>query len=248
MDTATPRKALFVVVFTLSIVASFFAFPRFGQAEEKSRYYMVIFAYEGGTRLRPRAHCFASFLKTTPRDSRVHVSRKLSDLRVTTSPPRNQKVETKTISWYYTSEEMRMFSPPQRGVNRSLDWTLKFAAKHRLNVYQWGPYEIKPELYKRAIKQHDRLRNGHMLWSALDVVGRSRGSACNCIHAIADIDTRHGRLRTGISVGRSASEKLATHLRPWIIEPSRQYDWLEAHLGIEKRPIIDVSDQIASNR
>jgi hypothetical protein len=170
---------------------------------------MCVFAYQTEPR-RPRfSHTFATFAKSD-----------------------GDSFEAHTISWLPQSQAIRVlrrFSEP--GANFGLKETVEIAASVGARVYEWGPYEIEPELYQRALWQIDSLNSGRIMYKAVDANWRGNG-ASNCIHAVADVDTERGFLKVGREYGAAASALVAEHLSPWIIQPDRQHPWVNEKLGI----------------
>jgi hypothetical protein len=177
----------------------------------QTRYYMCVFAYQTEPRLPRYSHTFATFVKSDGNSFEAH-----------------------TISWLPQSQAIRVlrrFSEP--GANFGLKETLEIAAGVGARVYEWGPYEIEPELYQRALWQIDTLNSGRIMYKAVDANWRGNG-ASNCIHAVADIDTDRGSLDVGREYGAAASALVAEHLSPWIIQPDRLHLWVNEKLGIAK--------------
>jgi hypothetical protein len=174
-------------------------------------YFMCIFAYETTPRAAQTAHTFATFVKSDGPSFEAH-----------------------TISWLPQRNVVRLvrrFGEP--GVNHDLRATLEIARVTQAEVKQWGPFEIKSELYERALRQIERLKSGRIAYKALDGAGRPE-SITNCIHAVADIDMDRGMLTTGRNYGIDASALVVEHLGPWIVNPSRTHAWVSEKLGLAR--------------
>lgn len=104
-------------------------------------------------------------------------------------------------------------------------------------VTMWGPYEIQPELYRRAAEQKARLERGELGWQALDKANRRNGTAVNCFHSISDLYTENGLLITGFARGDAASQMVVQHLQPFIIDPCRIHEPIVEVLGLHEWPI-----------
>jgi hypothetical protein len=104
-------------------------------------------------------------------------------------------------------------------------------------VSRWGPYEIKEELYKRAVAQVERLKKPSVAYKAVDRRYRG-GDAFNCIHAVSDIDPDAGYLDTGTAYGEAASQLVVEHLRRWIISPDKVHESIAAELGMADDSVV----------
>jgi hypothetical protein len=181
------------------------------------RYYMIMFAFEGRPNLPRSAHTFATFIKVG------------SDKSAQAGKP---PIELHTISWTSVAPIGQvLLRPVERGVNRSLANTLDLAKAIGAEVSAWGPYEIKKDLYDRALKQIAHLSSGQVHYKAVDVRFRPDG-ATNCFHAISDI-VDGPLLDTGAAFGVSASQLVLEHLAPWIINPRVVDRELRSRLGLE---------------
>jgi len=143
------------------------------------------------------------------------------------------KVEEHTISWIAQTKEIVVArAKPEPGVNLSLKESLVLATSLEEKVSMWGPFEIKKELYDRALKQIDRLESNKVEYKAIDLRFRPE-SASNCIHAVSDIDADDGLLETGTACGDEASQAVATHLRRWMIKPEKTHAWVSKRIGLD---------------
>jgi hypothetical protein len=125
---------------------------------------------------------------------------------------------------------------PELGANLDLQSSLRWAESMNSHVSMWGPYQIKKELYDRAVEQEARLNSGRVLYKALDRRFRP-GTASNCIHAVSDLDIDNGILHTGPGRGDEASNMVAQHLNRWIIDPEQTHAWVASRLGLTDQPI-----------
>jgi hypothetical protein len=180
------------------------------ERSEKPRYYMCVFAQETNPRAARSAHTFATFVKSDGRGFEAH-----------------------TISWLPRTDDVRLLRAPEPGMNLDLKATLDRAAAMKAQLFEWGPFEVKAELYERALKQIDRLRSGTVLYKAIDLKQRP-ASATNCFDAVADIDTDRGLLAVAPAFGREASERVVEHLERWIIDPGKTYPTVNEKLGLGK--------------
>jgi hypothetical protein len=150
----------------------------------RGRYFMVIWAYQGHAPID--SHSFASFYSGDD----------LAEGRVTPA----------TISWLSVTGVVHPLHS-EVGRNFSLTETLAMACQGGKRVGSWGPYEINPELYQRALARIALLKSGKVAYSGIG----SRPGAMNCIEAAGDIAAH--AFRPGSSWGLTASETIVRHLR-----------------------------------
>jgi hypothetical protein len=186
----------------------------------QDKYYAVVFGLQDRNNRCCEAHSFATF---------VQVRQALAGPQV---------VDQATISWLPARGIVKLFKPAERGFNHSLEESLA-SVKPGHTVAQWGPFEIKEELFHRAKKQAHMLSSGGVLYKAVDPFARPAGMAVNCEHAICDIALNPGEpvVRTGTAHGHHGSYLVAMHLRTWMIEPGVKHDWLNHPLGLDQYAI-----------
>jgi hypothetical protein len=186
----------------------------------QDKYYAVVFGYQDRNNRCCEAHTFATF---------VQVRQALTGSEV---------VDRATISWLPARGIVKLFKRGERGINHSLEDSLA-SVKPGCTVAQWGPFEIKEELFHRAKKQAHMLSSGGILYKAVEPFARPAGVAINCEHAICDIALNPGEphVRTGTAHGHHGSYLVAMHLRSWMIEPGVKHDWLNRPLGLEQHAI-----------
>jgi hypothetical protein len=186
------------------------------QAADES-YYLIVFAAQRAPTTPRFSHTFATVVKATENGT----------------DRSKYKIEEHTISWIAKSKEIVLArAKPEPGVNLSLRESLRLAASLEEEISMWGPFEIKKELYDRALKQIDRLDSAKVEYKALDVRFRPE-TAFNCIHAVSDLDTDKGLLDTGAACGEEASRMVANHLRRWMVRPETTHSWVIKRLGLE---------------
>ena len=182
--------------------------------ESNETYYMTIFSAQAESRDPRLTHSFATFVKATG----------IGD------SAKDYRTESHTISWMPQSLNIVLLRlRPEPGTNLDLASSLRWAESRNCRVSMWGPYQIDKELYDRAIKQEARLKSGRVLYKAIDRKFRP-GMASNCIHAVSDLDTERGLLRSGQGRGDEASYQVAQHLRRWIIDPGQTHAWVASRL------------------
>ena len=202
---------------TLFVVASA---PAPAQEPDDASYYMTIFSAQADSRDPRRTHCFATFVKAIG----------------TGDSAKDSPIEIHTISWMPESLDIVVLRRrPEPGVNLDLESSVRWAESRNSRVSMWGPYQIKKELYDRAVEQEARLNSGLVLYKALDRRFRP-GTASNCIHAVADLDIDNGLLHSGQGRGDAASRQVAWHLHRWIINSEQTHTWVASRLGLNSEP------------
>lgn len=177
--------------------------------DDPPEYFMAVFAFEGRPNVPRRAHTFAVFVK------------KHAD-----------KTEIQTISWLPRTLNVAPLRPaPEPGVNLELHETIKLGLSQGARIWQWGPYQVKAELYEKAERQVERLNAGAVLYKAVDDLFRP-GRAINCIHAVSDL-VDGNLLATGTAFGVPASRMVFNHLRRWISDGQIRPD-INKILDLEK--------------
>jgi hypothetical protein len=189
--------------------------------EVNESYYMTIFSAQANSRDPRRTHSFATFVKSIG----------------TGDSAKDSPIEIHTISWMPQSLDIVILRRrPEPGANLDLQSSLRWAESMNSHVSMWGPYQIKKELYDRAVEQEARLNSGRVLYKALDRRFRP-GTASNCIHAVSDLDIDNGILHTGPGRGDEASNMVAQHLNRWIIDPAQTHAWVASRLGLTDQPV-----------
>ena len=190
------------------------------QARGQDRFYAVIFGVQDGRNRCREAHTFAHFARVRTEFAEVEL------------------VDQATISWLPTSGIVRLYRRPEPGTNHPLKKSIEDVGPGH-NIAQWGPFEIKEELFYRAKKQQQFLESGAVLYKAVDFFARPRGLATNCEHAVLDIGLNPGDrpIRTGTAHGHHGSYTVAEHLKDWMISPHKVHDWLNASLDLNRYPI-----------
>ncbi len=188
--------------------------PRQGEPE----YYLCVFACDSVPPRPSGSHTFATFIKAN-----------------------GGSVEAHTISWLPKSKHIVAASTQgEPGMNLDLPETLRLARSNSSRVCEWGPYRIRPALYERGLRQIKRLNSGRIQYKALDGVWHP-DSACNCIHAVSDIDTDNGALTVDGVYGAAASALVVEHLSHWMIQPGREHPSMQEKLGISGQPITRIA-------
>jgi hypothetical protein len=199
-------------------LACLFSILAGSEARGQDKFYAVIFGVQDGANRFREAHSFATFVRARREPARI--------------------VDQATISWLPASGIVNLRNRPERGTNHPLRESLELVTRAQ-SIAQWGPFEVKEELFDRAKKQEQLLKSGRVLYKAVDLTTRPNGMAINCEHSISDIVRNPGDpfVRTGTARGHHGSFLVAEHLRGWMIESNKVHDWLNGPLGLDAYPI-----------
>src|SRR6266849_8471790 len=191
------------------------------EARADESYYMIVYGAQRTPNVPRFTHTFATFVKATGEGD----------------DKSKYKIEEHTISWIAKTKEIVVArARPEPGVNLCLEDSLRLAVALEEKTSMWGPFEIKKELYDRALKQIDRLESNKVEYKAIDRRFRPE-SAINCIHAVSDLDADDGLLDVGTASGDEASRAVAGHLRRWMIKPEKTHDWVGTRIGLDDHSI-----------
>jgi hypothetical protein len=207
--------------FAAGLLALLFLLP--GRAAAQERYYLWVFSSQSTPKLPRYTHTWATFAKVTDCDGK-------------------RFVEALTISWMPANLRIRPYAlRPEAGTNLDLPTTLRFVHSQCQRISVWGPYEIDPLLYLRALSQKARLESGRVLYRTVDPLIRGENIS-DCIHAVSDIDSIRTRLSYPVSpfFGDAAGRRIAHALQRNCEARPTQEDlrWLEAALGMAGFPIV----------
>lgn len=164
------------------------------------RYYLIVWSYQGPDDDVVHSHTFTSFYRG-------------DDLARGVLRPA-------TISWLPASGVVQPLGA-ERGRNFSLDETLQNACHAERSVKAWGPYEVKPALYERALQRVRLLQSGRIRYSMIN----GAPQAMNCIKAAGDITP--APLDTGLLWGVAAGAAVARHLSPFFVGRGHAPEQLE---------------------
>jgi hypothetical protein len=159
-----------------------------GQSALTGRYYLVVWGLQGPDNDVVDSHTFVSFYRGDDLDKGI--------------------VKPATISWLPATGVVQVFGS-EKGHNFTVAQTLKMACRSGRQVKSWGPYEIEPALYRRALKRIRLLNSGRVQYSMIDA---SPGTM-NCIDAAGDLIPQP--IDTGIAWGFVASDAVVRHLSPY---------------------------------
>jgi hypothetical protein len=210
----------------LPLLLASVAWESVARAEE--RYYVILFGSQSTPRLPRYTHTWATFVKASGegQDSSAY----LID-------------EVFTISWLPADLEVRSLRlRAEEGVNLDLETTLAYVLQ-RERVSEWGPFQIAPQLYDRALARKAELESGSVKYKAIDPnFGARAYSVSDCIHGITDIDPDYDRsyYREVRRFGEAASHWLAYQFvtRGRFINLGENLDWINQRLGLDNYPIV----------
>jgi hypothetical protein len=185
-------------------------------------YFVAVFSAQRMPNVPRYSHSFATFVRVV-RDQ---------------TQPNRYWMEAHTISWLPETLNIRSARlRPERGRNLDLETTLAFVEALGDRVSLWGPYQIRKELYDRALAQIARLESGVIRYKAVDALYRT-SDASNCIHALSDVVDDQRRLRiTSPGFGEVASYYVTRRFEPWLIYPGQVYPWVGVCLGLDRHAI-----------
>ena len=161
-------------------------------------------------------------------------------IRATDIPGQRQAVlDVQTISWYPATREIRPWSfQIEPGTNLGLHETIRLMHATDQQVYMWGPYEVWHGLAHRFQVQKAFLESGSVGYQCVDTVGEAArtGGACDCIHALSDMDPDYPRWRYPLAFyGAPATENLVRrmmHSPGTVLGCGQTHDWLLEPLGL----------------
>lgn len=197
----------------------------------EERYYMLIFASQTTPNLPRTSHTYGAFVRVL--DGGENAS--------------HPAIESWCISWLPSSLSIEpLRRAPVQGVNLNLDDTNQWARSIGASVTMWGPYRITRELYLMAERQKKRLSDNAIAYICLDRMQRDYG-ACNCIHALSDLDTTQPPLITGTARGEQASLMVLDHFRRYVVAADEDTSWLCQRLNLSPAEINFATQTVRSN-
>jgi len=185
------------------------------------RYYLLVFGSQTTPKLPRYTHTWVTFARARP----------------------GAAVEQHSISWMPATLDIHPWDfTIERGVNLGLDASVRMALDQDERVSLWGPYEIRPGLYRKLMIQKGFIESGAIGYQCIDTVGEAgeTGKGSNCVHAISDADSRFRRQAYPLAYfGDAASEHILRLLvlRGAVPDPGTTHDWLIPALGLDRFPI-----------
>lgn len=189
------------------------------QAQAQDRYYAMIFSSQQMPPDPRFAHSFAIFVHET-------------------CVPGGRHLDLVTISWLAATEVVRVNAlRPEDGRNFDIHSTLAWAYCTDQRVSLWGPYEIEPNLYCRAVKQYQLLQSGKVRYKANDA-GYPTNRVSNCIHAVASVGEGYRVRVASPGWGETASYAITLGFERYYLNTDVKHLWIVRALGLGKYPII----------
>jgi hypothetical protein len=196
-------------------------------ASSGERYYVLIFGAQSTPKIPRFTHTWVTVVRA--RD---------------VGPGVCPQVEDHSISWMPATLYIRTWWPcVEPGVNLTLHQSIEMAAGYCERISLWGPFEIPPGLYRKALIQKDFMESGAIGYQCIDTFGEAGlfGNGSNCVHAISDADAMFTRQAYPLSFfGDTASRNLLRQLvlRGAIADVETTHDWLIPALRLDRYPIV----------
>lgn len=193
-------------------------------AQAGEAHYLIIYAFQRIPNNPNYAHSWATFARATwPGDG----------------PPCGPvRLEAHTISWLPANGVIRTYALlPEEGRNWDLHSTLRLGLDSQARLSLWGPYQVEPDLYRRALREIARLNSGQMRYKANDTLFPA-WRVSNCIHALSDVVGRPGLYVGSPGWGEVASYAVLLTMRPWILDEQTTHYWVSSAIGLDAYPII----------
>ena len=194
------------LVFIAAVAAFASSAEASNRAALREHYFLVVSGYQGPDNDVVQSHTFASFYSGDDLAKGI--------------------IKPATISWLPATGVVQPFGS-ERGHNFTLAQTLRMACRSGRDVKSWGPYEIKPALYRSALRRIRLLKSGRVQYSMID----TQAGTLNCIDAAGDLTPVP--LDTGIAWGFLASDEVVQHLSPYFQRGGATVDAL-AKLRVSK--------------
>ena len=194
---------------------------------DNEQYYAIMFGSQSTPKLPRFTHTWAAVVKAT----------------WTPGQP-EPTLELHSISWMPATLHIRTFSRhPEPGVNLGMHETIAEMKAKGERVSMWGPYLFRTSTYRRFLVQEAFMQSGAIGYQCLDNRGEAArcGNACDCIHAITDMDPvfdrKHYPLRW---YGEKGSERIVEQCarRGALLDGARTQDWLIPRLGLDCPEIV----------
>ncbi|HEY2712955.1 MAG TPA: hypothetical protein VGI60_10600 [Chthoniobacterales bacterium] len=164
------------------------------------RYFIIPFAYQNDDNDPEFSHSFISVIRVLSDDKQSRLTPGLEKRRY-----KNRNFEAFTISWlprdFMSNPHLCVFDgvgsrvipqmndcPLSPGKSFSLEETIHLAAREKVAVAMWGPYEIDKQAFDLAVGRKRLLDGGKIKYRADDRLYRKDQVAINCFHAMAGLD------------------------------------------------------------
>jgi hypothetical protein len=191
------------------------------------RYYVIVFGSQSTPKIPRLTHTWATVVRLSWADGQAEPA-----------------LDTHTISWMPATLRIRTFSrTAEPGVNLGMQESIDLAHDMRERVSIWGPYEIRYSTFQRVLVQKAFIESGAVGYQCIDKWGEAGrcGTACDCIHAVSDMDPEFNRSRYPLRLnGEDASENIVEQLARRGALPSGPVEntWVRSRLGLDCPGII----------
>jgi hypothetical protein len=179
------------------------------------RYFIIPFAYQDKGNHPEYSHSFITVIRVFAKNNEPKLTPGLK-----TRTYKGWDFEAYNISWlpadFISNPHLCVFEgfgarlfpkmnecPISPGHNFSLQETIQLAAKEKVAVAMWGPYEIAKEGFYLGVKRKALLDGGTIKYRADDRLYQRDKIAINCFHAMAGLDEiypKGGFLGTGFEM------------------------------------------------
>jgi len=174
---------------------------RLGKGENRrDRYFIIPFAYQNSKNQPEFSHSFITVIRVFADNKQAKLTPGLP-----TRTYKGRDFEAFTISWLpadflsnphlcvFKGPGSRLFEdanecPAVPGHSFSLQETIDLAAKEKVAVAMWGPYEIVKDAFELGVNRKKLLDGGTIKYRADDRGYRKKGIAINCFHAMAGLE------------------------------------------------------------
>jgi hypothetical protein len=164
------------------------------------RYFIIPFAYQNHGNDPEFSHSFISVIRVLSDNKQSRLTPGLKTRRY-----KNRNFEAFTISWlprdFTSNPHLCVFDgvgsrvipqwndcPLSPGKNFTLEETINLAAREKVAVAMWGPYEIDKQAFDLAVGRKRLLDGGKIKYRADDRLYRRNQIAINCFHAMAGLE------------------------------------------------------------
>ena len=194
-----------------------------GRAGAEERHYVVVFGAQPSPKIIRDSHTWATFVRTVGEGP----------------DPAGYQVFAHTISFVPAALRVRTLAlDAEPGMNLDLEGSLAYCRDRNAAVTAWGPFLIRPDLYRRSLETYALVSNGTVRYRAIDTLANRLVS--DCIHAVTAVDSKFGRghyplIRTGKGASRYIAGQIATRTDPDFANPDQP--WLLSSLGLGRHPV-----------
>ena len=196
-------------------------------APANERYYLIVFGSQSTPKLPRFTHTWATAIKATWTEGQPEPT-----------------LELHTISWMPATLRIRTLNRhPEPGVNLELYETIANMQANSERIAMWGPFALRTAGYRRFLIQKDFMDSHAIGYQCVDNRGEAArcGNACDCIHAITDMDPEFDRTRYPLRwYGEAGSRNIVEQVmrRNVVLDGGQTQDWLIPRLGLDCAGIV----------